>query len=328
MKYDAFRERILEEIKVLLPDDVEDVISIPVTKNNGVVYDGITIRDGSNISPTIYLEPYFYQYLDGRSLDGIVSDIVKSYSDYRCEHDFDVKKILDWDYVKSHVVRRVVNYEQNREMLGHAPHIQVEDLAIVYQIVVSDMMDDQGYATIAVKDDFFNVWNVSLEELDETSKLNTRKILPPRLESMAAVYSEATGVELPFLEEMNLYILTNELKLNGAVHVLDVEVMKNVEEQLEGSIYYVIPSSIHEVLLIPYDGEYDAVYLETVINEVNANELSDVDVLSNRAYIIDATEGKFMFASKYEDYRIQKELKEKQKEMEKDLSEPEKKPKL
>lgn len=328
MEYDAFRERILEEIKVLLPDDVEDVISIPVTKNNGVVYDGITIRDGSNISPTIYLEPYFYQYLDGRSFDGVVSDIVKSYSDYRCEYDFDVKKILDWDYVKSHVVRRVVNYEQNREMLGHAPHIQVEDLAIVYQIVVSDMMDDQGYATIAVKDDFCEVWNVSLEELDETSKLNTRKILPPRMDSMATVFSEATGVELQFLDEMNLYILTNDLKINGAVHILDAEVMKTIKEELGESIYYVIPSSIHEVLIIPYNEEYDSIYLESIINEVNENELSDVDVLSNRAYIIDATEGKFMLASKYEDYKIQQELKEKQKEMEKDLSEPEKKPKL
>ena len=328
MKYDDFRERVLEEIQPLLPEEVEDVFCIPVTKNNGVEYSGLIIRDNTNISPTIYLEPYYYDYLNGRSFDVILADIVKTYADNKFEYDFDSKKIFEWDYVKSHVVRRLVNYEQNEEMLEQTPHLQVEDLAIMYQIVVSDMMEEKGYATIAVRDDFLKRWNISLDKLDEAARHNTPLIIPPRLDNLAAVYAEIAGVDVPFLEEMNVYILTDKYKINGAIHVLDSEIMKEVGEELGADICYVIPSSVHEVLIMPYDEEYDYSQLEEVVNEVNRVALQDVDILSDRAYIIDAKEGKFMLASKYEDYRKQLELHEKQQKISKDMLEQEQKPKL
>lgn len=328
MKYNVFRERILEEIRPLLPEDVEDVFCLPVIKNNGVEYSGLTFRDNTNISPTIYLEPYYFEYLDGRSFENILADIAKTYLDNKREQDFDAKVVLDWEYASSHVVRKLVNYERNKDALKGIPHMKVEDLAVIYQIVVSDKFDEKEYATISVKDAFFKQWNVSLEELDNAAIQNTKRLLPARLDNLAVVYSDVTGVELPFLEEMNLHILTNNLKVNGAVHVLDADIMKHVGEELGVDSYYVIPSTVHEVLVMPYNEEYGYTYLEEVIREVNETELRDVDMLSVHAYVVDAKEGKFMLASKYEEYRKQQELKEKQKELEKESSEPEKKPKL
>lgn len=325
-----FVERIMEEIRPLLPADVEEVRNYPVTKNNGIVYTGLVIHNAHNIAPTIYLNPYYHQYLAGRSFEAILSDIAETYKKNCKTENFDSKQILDWDFVKSNVVRKIINYEKNSTLLKEMPYKKIEDLAIIYQISVGDVFDNKEYATIAVKNDFFKEWNVSLEELDKNALENTRRIFAARLDSLADVFSYITGDTLPFLEEMNIYILTNKLKINGAIHVVDMDTMDLVANTLEMERFYVIPSSVHEVLLLPYRDEYDYKQLEDIIREVNDTQLLDEEVLSDRAYVVDTKTHTFMLAVKYEEYIKEKELQENQIQMLKGKAyqEPEGGPKL
>lgn len=328
MKWDAFVERIMEEIIPLLPEDVENVINYPVTKNNGIVYTGLVIQNAQNIAPTIYLNPYYQQYLAGRSFEAILSDIAETYKQNSKSEDFNANLLLNWGFAKTHVVRKLVSYEQNKELLKNMPHKMMEDLAIVYQISVGDIFEHEEYATVSILNNYLKEWNITLDELDNVSVENTRRLLSPRLDPLADVFAHITGESLPFLEEMNVHILTNKLKINGAVNAVDMDVMDSVAEVLEENTFYVIPSSVHEVLLLPYSDEYDYQYLEDVIKEVNETQLMEEEVLSYRAYIVDVQARKFMLAAKYEDYIKEQELKVKQQELQKELQEPEQKPKL
>lgn len=328
MKYDDFIERIVEEIKPLLPEEVEKVSSMPVRKNNEVELTGLVVQDKSNISPVIYLTPYFYQYLDGRSFEAILADVAGQYSKYRQTENFDVQKIMSWDSVKSNVIRKLVNYGMNKNMLEQMPYVREEDFAVVYQVIVSDMDKDQEYSSVTVKHEYMDTWGVTLEELNDAALNNTRRILPARLDNLADVFAQLEDISLPFLEEMNIHILTNNKKVYGAVHVLDPVVMEYIKEKVGEDVYYVIPSSVHEVLLIPYNEDYECSTLEEMIREVNQTQLQDVEVLSNKAYVMDTVEKKLLLASKYESYRKELELKEKQEKMSKDWTEPEQNPKL
>lgn len=330
MKWDAFAERVMEEIIPLLPEDVERVINYPVTKNNGIVYIGLVIQNKQNIAPTIYLNPYYQQYLAGRSFEAILSDIAETYKQNSKSEDFDVKQLFDWEFVKSHVVRKLVNYEQNKDLLKDMPHKKVEDLAIVYQVSVGDIFESKEYATVSILNKYLETWDVSQEELDKVSFENTRRILRPSLDNLADAYSYISGVPLPFLEEMNVHILTNHKKINGAVYVLDTNIMDDVAEVMGENVCYVIPSSVHEVLLIPYSDEYDYKQLEELIREVNETQLMDEAILSDRAYVVDTKARTFMLAAKYEEYKKEQELKVKQQELakEKEYQEPEVGPKL
>lgn len=328
MRWEAFVERIMEEITQLLPEDVENVINYPVTKNNGIVYTGLVIQNAQNIAPTIYLNPYYQQYLAGRSFEAILSDIADTYKKNSRVEDFDARRMFEWEFVKTHVVRKLVNYEQNQELLENMPHKRVEDLAILYQISVGDIFDNEDYATVTIQNDYLKKWDVTLEELDNASVENTRSLLSPRLDSLSDVFSNITGDSLPFLVEMNVHILTNRLKINGAVHVVDMDVMESVAKAFGEKAFYVIPSSVHEVLLLPFSDEYDCQELEDVIKEVNETQLMEEEVLSDRAYVVDVQARKFMLAAKYTDYKKEQELKMRQQELQKEYQEPEKKLKL
>lgn len=328
MKWEMFVKRIKEEILPQLPWDVEEVMAFDVTKNNGIVYTGLSFKNAQNIAPTIYLNPYYQQYLSGRSFEAILFDIAETYKDNCRTEDFDVDQLLNWDFAKSHVIKRLVNFDMNKELLKDAPYTQIEDLAVVYQISVSDIFGSEDFATIAVHNRFLNEWNVTTEELDKAAVENTRSLLKPRLISLQEIYSTITGEELPFLREMGVYMLSNQYRINAAVHILDEKVMDEVKETFGKDVLYVIPSSVHDMLIMPYDEDFAFEDLEEMIREVNETQLLDSEILSDRAYILDAAEKRFMLASKYEERKKERELQEKMQEMSKEPLEPEQKPKL
>lgn len=330
IKMNEFAQRVKEEIGPLLPEDVERISIFPVVKNNGVVLEGLVCQNSLNITPTIYLNPFYVQYKSGRSFEAILAEIAKMYTENQMKNDFDVSNLYDWDFVKTHLVRKLVNFEQNQAMLKDMPHMKVEDLAVVYQIYVGDILESKDYATVAVRDNMMKAWDVDLFDLDATSLESTREIFPPKLDSLAVVFKELNGMELPFLEEMNIHILTNRHIINGAAYVTDMEVMDEVASVMETDKFYVLPSSIHEVLIFPYDEEYDYRHMEELIQEVNETQLMEEEILSDRLYFVDTKEHKFMQASKYEAYQKELELRERQKELNEESlhKEPEVGPKL
>lgn len=329
MTYENFLERVKEEIIPLLPSDVEHVVIQPVTKNNGYIFDGLVmISQYLNISPTIYMNPYYNEYIAGRPFENILSDIADTYMENCPQKNFDVTQFADWDKAKSRVARRLINYEQNKELLEVMPHKRVEDLAVVYQVIVNDEVVEDEYATIGIFNQHLKLWDVTLEELDKLAVENTNRLLPFRFQSMMETLKELSGgTPIPFDNDISFYYLGNKPKIHGAIHVLDENLMDRIKK-IVGSEYYVIPSSIHEVLILPMDPEFDYVELESMIQEVNETSLDPMDILSNKAYVVDAVNHKFVLAERYKEYKLELRVREQiTKEKEKKLEEP-KSPKM
>ncbi len=282
MRYQKFIETVKEHIKQELQ---RQVYVYPVLKNNGAIYDGLVILDPIlNISPTIYLNPYYHRYLDGVSMEDIYEDILKTYHENLPQEDFDISVFHDYTKAQERIVMKLVNARKNKQLLQNIPHILVYDLAIIFLCSVSDFM--QEYATILIHNQHMEFWNVTVDDLYEAAKVNSPKILAPRLDNLHDVFEYITNESLPFLEELNISILTNYLKIHGATCMVYPNLLSEVAEIYEDDLI-IIPSSIHEVLVFPKENipkEYSLEHFGAMIQEVNETQLTDDEILSDHVY--------------------------------------------
>lgn len=285
MKYQEFIENIKEHV-ISQVSPAQKVIVQPVIKNNGTVYDGLIIIDPIlNISPTIYLNPYYHRFLNGVSMEDIYEDIMTTYHENQPKEDFDISTFKDFTKAKEHIIMKLVNYERNLEILKDIPHVKFHDLAIIFVVAVCDFMNE--YATILIHNQHLPLWDITEEELYDIAMTNTPSLLPYRFEHMEKVLEHLMDSPLPFATELHMSLLTNQIKIHGATCITYPGLLKEIADTLEDDLI-IIPSSIHEVLIIPSDTvkeEYTMQDFADMIVEVNETQLTDDEVLSDHAYL-------------------------------------------
>lgn len=282
MNYQEFLTHIKDNISARLTNG-RTVRIEPITKNNGMVYDGMIIIDPFiNISPTIYLNPYYQHYLSGTSITDICDCIFFSYQKNLPTKDFNVSIFKDFSKAQKRIVMKLVNQEKNHALLQNIPHVPYLDMAIVFVCCVTELK--QEFATILIQNKHLELWNLSPEQLYTIAKQNTPSLLPFLLEPMEHALCNLIDTSLSFFETLPLYILTNQLKINGATSMLYDGVLKQIADRLKSDLI-ILPSSIHEVILLPATDDLLQAYdYNTMINEVNATQLARDEILSDHAY--------------------------------------------
>ena len=271
-----------------------------VTKNNDLILTGISIRSREvNIAPTIYMDDYYNDYKNGRPVMDIIAEIENIYNTYKLEHDFDVNSITDFNHVQGKICYKLVNKDKNKELLSDAPYIQFHDLAIVFYVVVSEDSDRTG--TITVRNNLMEMWgNPDINDLYRIAKNNTQKRYKGSVFNMIEIMGDIISHNVDNIEpnivddffEMNftyednmipMFVATNNKKVNGAGVILYEGLLKAFAEKI-GCDFYILPSSIHEVIFVPANGNMDVRYLIQMVKEVNATEVSPSEVLSDNVY--------------------------------------------
>ena len=265
-----------------------------ITKNNGVTYDGIIImKSDINISPLIYLVPYYERFSKGESLEKICDDILDCYEMYQPKQDFDATLYTDYKKAKKRIVYRPVHYERNCELLKEVPHIRYLDFAIILYCLLSVSSKEQ--AGILIHKHHLAVWNIDTDTLFSHAKDNTPLLLPVHIEDMAGVILSLMGPTGLSLADLNcpMYILTNKYRTNGATVLLYDSLLPELSNHFHSDLI-IIPSSIHEVLILPIDQPCEPEVFRSMIAQVNETELSGEEILSDNAYIYKKDEGTLM----------------------------------
>ena len=292
---------LLEEFTIILSEQVREKISKDMSvrvntvyKNNGIKLTGISIVEkNQSISPTIYINKYFERFLDGMELNEIVKDILLIYKESLVNKPVNVDDIMDCEKMSERFAYKLVNYEKNKELLKDVPFIKFLDLAIIFYCVIDT--DKLGPATILIHNSHLKLWNITREELIKKARENTPKILPYELRSMYDIIKEMMDEEL-FLrqkEELNhpvMYVLTNKKKYLGAAVMLYPNILEDFACACQKNLV-IIPSSIHEVLLIPVEGIEDEETLSKMVQEVNDLQVEAEEVLSDHIYYFDRSVG-------------------------------------
>ncbi len=283
-----------------------------VRKNNGHVRTGLVIaKEGNELAPTIYIDGMYQLYQDGVSEAQLIQKVIDAYEEAYINDTTPIQNALSsFVNAKDRLFIKLINEEKNREMLQDIPHRMVQDLAIVYALHLKDEFDFSG--TVTVTNTLLQMWGIDEETLYTQAMLNTPRVSPailcPLLEMMESLLPTAQFLNVPPMDiseydfdgftikidngnDMQLYIVTNKAKLFGAASLLLPQVMEKIGEFL-GS-FYVLPSSIHEVLVIPASSAMETSELIGMVRQINETELLPEEVLSDNIYLYDKDEKTF-----------------------------------
>lgn len=308
----------IHEFACTLKSGVEEILSgctisiNDVRKNNGLVRTGLTIaKEGNEIAPTIYIDGMYRLYQDGVSEAQLIQKVIDAYEEAYINDTTPIQNALSsFVNAKDRLFIKLINEEKNREMLQDIPHRMVQDLAIVYALHLKDAFDFSG--TVTVTNTLLQMWGIDEETLYTQVMLNTPRVSPailcPLQEMMESLLPTAQFLNAPPMDiseydfdgftikidngnDMQLYIVTNKSKIFGAASLLLPHVMEKIGEFL-GS-FYVLPSSIHEVLVIPASSAMETSELIGMVRQINETELLPEEVLSDNIYLYDKDEKTF-----------------------------------
>ena len=295
-----FNIQLVDAIRTI-SDEGTEIRYHSVPKNNGVNLDAVTIlKPGRIISPTIYTDAYYDQYCDGKTIRDLAQDVLVEDAGYELPDVGDMEEYMRADRVKERLRFRVINYEKNRKMLKDVPHRRFLDLAVIYYQVME--VNHRAVASCIIKYDDMDDLNLTEEELHDIAEKNTVEHEKPGISLLKNLLEGI--VEEPEDEDDEFYtklecirgmilVLTNESRFYGASCMLYPDLIKRTSEALECGLY-ILPCSIHEVLLLPDKGFFTRGPLEAMVREVNREALLPTDVLSDRVYYYSRYTGTIM----------------------------------
>ncbi|KMZ55381.1 hypothetical protein HMPREF0980_00482 [Dorea sp. D27] len=283
MTYDQFVQAVERKVNEETDDDIAVCIHTAV-KNNGRERKGIRLtKRGINISPAIYLEEYYEQFRSGGSVEDAAKDILRLYDEVRFSRSWEKDTISDYVKVKEKIVYHLVNKEKNETMLSDTPYVPYLDMAAVFYVLLE--ANAYGTAAMMVKNEHLMLWNVTEEEIYRQACRNTERLLPYEFRTMKEVIAELTGSKEDTGKDV-MYVLSNTIRSFGAAAVLYDGVLAYIGSCLKEN-YYVLPSSVHEVIIIPESEAPGREELSAMVAEINAAEVEEEDVLSDNAYYYD-----------------------------------------
>lgn len=305
MDYQEFLDYVKENILEYMDADGDEVVDIHITyKNNDVRLDGLTIRhSGDKIAPNLYLNDFYKEYEKGKDLAEIMRSIVRQYQALHTDFDMSPDMVLSADRIRECVILRLVNHKKNERLLEEIPFVPFEDLAVTFRWLVS--MDAGGIATTLVHERDLIRWGISKEALYDIALDNTRHLFPPIIRPLGNLLmeylkdmtadrqedsTETNQVQDEIISYMSgdmhrptFYVLTNTCGLNGATCMLYPGVIAEFAETI-GQDLFILPSSIHEVLLVPDTEDIDAQNLHDMVMEANDTVVFDSEILSDNVY--------------------------------------------
>lgn len=313
MTYDEFVCCVRDGMAEILGNNVNVKIH-KVLKNNDIELDALTIlNQSSNVSPTIYLNSYYEELQDGMEIGEIINEIYQLYEEHSNKLHFDVDIFKDFEKIRGRIAYKLINTKSNMKLLTDIPSVPFLDLSIVFYCLLDN--DYLGSATALIHNIHKDMWNISTEELYEIAKQNTPKILQYELKNMNELireilvddlqktiyerddrYDENCNMPGPeevadgllkdissAREQISMYVLTNKQRTNGAACILYENVMEEFAWSV-GEDLFVLPSSVHEVILVPAVRGINEEELTQMVREVNSEELDEIDILSDHVY--------------------------------------------
>lgn len=258
-----------------------------VQKNNGVMLHGLLILSAErNVVPTIYLETFHAAYEDGVTFGDVLDRILAIYREETPAGNIDMDFFGSFDQVRDRICYRLIRKQHNEELLRDIPYVDFLDLAICFYYAYSGRTLGEG--TILIHDSHMEQWNVKVKDLMRHAAENTPRLFPGILMPMREVLEEMLEFheECRTEEEIPLNVLTNSKRSHGASCILYPGLLERIAER-NGKNFYIIPSSIHEVLILEETGAEEPAEMQDMIREVNREHVAAEEVLSDNLYYYD-----------------------------------------
>ncbi len=301
---EEFSNRLSKAVIARMPEEEQRLISGKVRKirkNNGVLLHGVNfMNEATGVAPIVYVDKMYERFCNGESMESLANEVLAVVT----EHKDDIKElpdgIMDFESVKGRIVPKLINAERNQELLFETPHALIGDLAVIFLIKMDSIENGEcgkEFGTVTINENLQKTWEVDTERIMSTAIGNISGA-GIRISSLASVINNILAGGLSGEEEADpsAYVLTMGNGTFGASGVLETETMLRFAEDVDSDLY-VLPSSIHELILIPcsHYGE-NAEGLLNMVKEVNRTVVSDEDFLADNVYRFNREEKALSYA--------------------------------
>lgn len=293
MEFKQFCEKVYQSIRDFYGGEVS-VRMQELNKNNGVTLTGLLLEEKENkIAPAVYLDSYFEDYRKGRKIGEIVMEIVQIYERVRKNQQINVQFFSDYQKARERICYKLIHYRRNQALMPEIPHVRYLNLAVVFYYAYENQL--LGSGTILIRNSHKESWNVTTEELYQQAKENTERIFPADLIRMEEIIEETEKenfAEESWEEEqiIPMFVLTNGKRQFGAISIFYPGILKNLAGKMNANLF-ILPSSVHEVILLPDVGE-KAECLQEMVKDVNRTQVAEEEVLADSVYYYDRTLGR------------------------------------
>ena len=303
LNFKEFQEYIKSNVKDYLPESYKDadIQFRDVVKINDVHLTGVLIKkENETLTPNIYINELYEKYSSGMNLDEIVGDI----ADLRIEHDppEEAQSIgsifTNYEMVKQRLEIHLCDMELNRDKLKNQVYTEQGDFAATYHIKIGG--DGMLRGSAAVTPNLLKGWGITEEQLREDS-LRAEHSKGAVFTDIEELVAEKTfGLKSTNLldkqndvidneERFSFYCLTSEEKIYGASMILQEDVMDKISK-LMGGDFYILPSSIHETLIVPTTTQMTLEDMSIMVQDVNKEAVEPEDKLSDKVQFYDSKE--------------------------------------
>jgi len=311
MEFREFSKQMQQDIYAALAETSPgaEVAQRHVDKLQGESYDALSVTppDG-HMGVNINLDRMYTQVRDGVSYESVLQTAIRQVSDgLKAMPQVDLQDITSYENAKKLLCVEVVGTKVNEEMLKSVPHIDMEDMSMVYRLQLANTPD--GVGTVLVTDDLLNRFGVSQEQLHADAMENSPKIRPAVMKTMAETMAEMTGMSPEEMGEPmgpQMYVVSNADKVQGAAAAFYPDFMEQAAKEIGGN-FFVLPSSVHEVLFLQDDGTARADDLKMIVSTINADVVDPSERLTDNVYHFDAQARVFELGEKYESRQAAKE---------------------
>ena len=294
MKAIQFYTNLTETLKENLGTDWTIELHTDVILNNGTTHIALILyKNGEKLHPQIYLERFFEDYKRGKTMKEILQDVMTTYEEALKNINPDsLSGIEDWEQVKGRLAFRLLSKERNKETLENYVYKEFLDLAAIVTFCAE--IDEQGVKAIRVTHDLAERWNVSKEEILQAAEENTESLFPVRMEPILDTLCRVADISRDDLPEEvlaeedspQIMVLTNYLGVNGATVILYDSFLQQVYEKLGGK-FIILPSSIHEVIVMPSASAPHAADSQKMVEQINRSAVKEEEILSDSVYLYD-----------------------------------------
>ncbi|MCX4339684.1 MAG: DUF5688 family protein [Lachnospiraceae bacterium] len=286
MNIQEFAEKARKQIAGILNCNV---LYKEVEKLNGSWRHSIIILEpGSNIAPTLYLEPFYNMYLDSRDWKETINQIIVAYQADRFPKCLDMEWFKDFNKVQKLIFHKLINFEANKRLLEDIPYTRYLDFAIVYCVHFQNA--ETGNGSILIHNSHLDIWHCTTENLASLAIENTPQLYPLMLSTIDEAIKELTGCKencadnATILFPFPMYVMSNNKKANGAISILYKDSLKNIADKLNSDVV-ILPCSVNEVILLALEENDNFQELKNMVLQVNRFQLAKEDFLSDNIYL-------------------------------------------
>ncbi|MDO5138062.1 MAG: DUF5688 family protein [Oscillospiraceae bacterium] len=259
-----------------------------VEKNNGVVLHGLTvIPDKDGATPVVYLEAEYERYLLGEDLDQLCDEVKDRYREATKDLDKEMGNFLDKDYMKKSLRVDLVDNASNQDLLRK---LVSRDVGCGYSFTAFvDLPEESPIdGRIRLTKDQAKSLELTEEQLMDKAIRCSQRIAPAVLghpgdiASFGPSSSDVNILDTPEDHPEGFLVLTTSDSYMGAAALFYPGIQEKIARAIGNQDYYVLPSSVHEVIIIPDTGELSAMALAGMVFDVNMKLVDREERLGNR----------------------------------------------